>query len=464
MWIFERNLYIQYLAVGFVSINVINGGMVYGWPSAFLPQLQDTRNTHVKFHITPYEGSWVAIASLLGVLIGAPFAALNVDHIGRRKMILFSVLPYFINWILTAIADCFGVLFIGRLIAGISDGIMYTSVPMYIGEISSPEIRGRLGSTLEISILIGVILINILEMIFTLSTTALLSALVPVISFSCMLSMPESPYFLLMKNHFEEAETALQFLRGSEDIEQELNDINAEVKLEMEQSKGSFKDLFTIQSNRKSLLLILLLRGCQQLTGIKAFVFYFPLILSVGGSESSWPTIFGFAILLASAIAGANLVDYIGRRKLILVSLIGVTTALILEGIYFQIQQSTTEDSTSIPVVLLIAMFIFVIFYGFGLDIVPIVMITELFSTNIKSMSNCIEEVYTVILGALVTKFFQAMDTAETAYIAFYFFASCSITSLILIYFYVPETKGITLEEIQILLKIERNQKIENND
>ncbi|KAL3281020.1 hypothetical protein HHI36_004244 [Cryptolaemus montrouzieri] len=448
---------IQYVAVAFGSLNMITCGLFYGWPSASLPHLENFNDASVNLHLSPDEGSWVAVATLLGSMIGCPLAGLTVDIMGRKEMILFSCIPYIASLMTIAFATTPGVLIIGRFIAGISDGLINTTLPIYIGEIASPKIRGMLGSSTPICLILGILIINIMTAFFSVSNAALLSTIFPITCFAGMFFMPKSPYFLLTKNRNSEAKEALKKLRGTEEIDAELKEMTMGVESAREESKENFTDFLTISSNKRAFLIAILIKTAQQLTGITPLIFYASLILEeadIGKSVTICTIIFFLAQLIMSLI-GSAIVDWCGRRVLLIWSAIGSAVALFIEGIYFQLKSEglNLDNWHIIPVSALI---IFVFFYGFGLQNIPYLILGELFSTNIKAAAVCYIGLYFALLSTAISQFFQIISTTWGTYLAFYIFTVCSIVSSILMYMFVPETNGITLAEIQTLLSAGR--------
>lgn len=465
-YVFRKNgnEIVQYLAAFCATINIITSGMGYGWPSPSLPQLQNFNNTNVNLHVTSSEGSWLAIMPLLGAVIGSPLAGSTVDFVGRKRMILLSFFPYLFSFLGVAFATNIYTLYIARFLCGFSDGAIFTSAPMYIGEIANPKVRGLLGSWVAVCLTTGVLIINIIGDMFTITGAALISIIFPLTCFITMLPMPESPYMLLMDNKPEQARRSLVIFRGSDNVDEELERMANAVKTAKEESKGKFKDLLTVPSNRKALFIMMLLRAAQQLSGITALTFYLNTIFYESGAVYSptTATIIFFSVQLIMAVVGSAIVDMTGRRFLLIVSGVGSVISLFIEAFYFYFEQKGA-DISSFTYVPLMGLITYIIFYGVGLQNIPILMLGELFPTNIKGFSLCFADLYFALLASAVSKLFQIMNDSYGMASCFFFFAiSCGI-SLIFIILYVPETKGITLEEIQGLLKNgkPRNKKAE---
>lgn len=426
-------------------------GMHYGWSSPALPQLM-ANDSHIP--VTSAEGSWIASLSLLGDLVGAPLSALGADYLGRKNTIILGGIPYFVAWMMIAFAGRIEVIYCARFLAGIADGVAYTIIPMYIGEIAEDNIRGILGSAICTMADFGILLIYMIGPYVNIMTGALISSVFPLTLLLTFWCMPESPYFMLMKGESEGAKKSLQKLRGRNDVEFELNDMTTIVNQQMKRST-SFKEIVTIKSNRNALLILVGLKAAQQLSGITAFLFYVQIIFeNSGGHFSSAVSSILFGLVqLISSVFSSLVVDRLGRKPLLIMSCIGTATALTIQGSYFYIQDAGTHDLTPYKWVPLVTMLFFVVTYSFGLGVIPYMMPGELFPTNIKAKALCIMDLYLALAAFSVAKLYQVISDAYGNYVPFFLFTICCILSLVFIILCVPETKGRSLEEIQEWLK-----------
>lgn len=436
------------------TLAIISSGMHAGWPSPSLHQLLSENST---LPITNEQGSWLAIMPLIGGAIGSLVAASTIDILGRKKTILFTSFPFFAAWIMVAYARSITVLIVGRLLAGAADGVTFTAVPMYLGEIAEPKIRGMLGSSCSATFIFGIFLINAIGSYLSITVTALLSSLVPIALLLSFLWMPESPYYLLMRGKNDAAKKSLQIFRGLKEVDTELNRMDVAVKEQMHNT-GKFIDLFRVSSNRKALFIVLGLRAAQQFSGTMAITYYAKTIFSESGHISAnTATMLYFSIQLCLSIISSIIVDKSGRRPLLIVSIIGAAVTLLLEGIYFYISKCTSLDTSSFSLVQVIALVGFVIMFSVGMQTIPILMLCELFPTNVKAFALCLADIYFCIIASVISKFFQIMKDNFGMHVPFFAFAACCVAGLIFIIFCVPETKGKTLEDIQNELRNTKN-------
>ncbi|KAL1517465.1 hypothetical protein ABEB36_001228 [Hypothenemus hampei] len=449
---------LQYFAAVSGNLAIVSDGMHYGWPSPTLPQILNNKNSTLC--ISSQEGALMAVMPLLGAVIGAISAANIVDYFGRKKTIILTSLPFFFAWLMVAFATSALHLHIARFIAGVADGVTFTVVPMYIGEIAEPRVRGLLGSSCSVSWIFGFLLINLIGSYLSIKTTALVSSSICILAFVTFIFMPESPYYLLMRNQTEKAKKSLRRFRAHADIEDEITKMQIAIQTS-DKVRGNFFDLFRIPSNRKAIIIVAGLRGFQQFSGTTAITFYAQEIFKQAGSHVSAKeaSIIYFAVMLVMTMLSSSIVDKAGRRPLLLISMTGSIVALFIEGTYFYLENKTSVDVSNVEYIPVAGLLMFVIFFSIGMQSIPICLLGELFPTSVKAYALCMADVYYSLVATIASKFLQVMMDTYGIHMAFYGFTICSVAGLIFIVFVVPETKGKSLEEIQYYLKGERPEK-----
>ncbi|KAG5875055.1 hypothetical protein JTB14_026186 [Gonioctena quinquepunctata] len=443
---------LQYLAAASANLAVLTDGMHYGWPSPTLPQILNSTNSTLS--ISNEEGLWLAVMPLIGAVMGALLAAFIVDYFGRKAVILAATVPFFGAWLIIAVATTSVWLHIARFIAGTADGVTMTVVPMYVGEISNAKVRGMLGSSVSVMWIAGFLLINIIGSYLNIADTALLSSVVPVMAFVTFIWMPESPYYLIMKNRMEDARESLRKFRRTETVDDELDRMRISIQSKS-QDTGRFLDLFTVKSNRRAVYIVAGLRGFQQFSGTTAITFYAQAIFKEAGDDISpeHATMIYFSVQLLLTMLSSSIVDRAGRKPLLILSMAGSACALFLEGAYFFVEKQTDVDVSSIswvPVAVLIA---FVIVFSLGMQSIPILMMGELFPTTVKAYALCLADIYYSLVASIASKFLQVTKDNYGMHVPFFGFGVFAVLGLLFIVFCVPETKGKNLEEIQEFLK-----------
>lgn len=227
--------------------------MHFGWPSPFLGILETGNYT---IQITKRESTFMAVTPMIGEAFGSVINAIIIDRIGRKFTIFLSSIPIIMAWLCIGLTSSTIIMLTGRFIVGISNGLSCNAVPIYLGEIASPKVRGLLTSLFPVSAVLGIFLIFIFGAFLSLNTASLVSLPVPVLFIFTFLFMPESPYFHLMKGNEKMAVESLKALRGQEDVTDEFNRIYTAAK-EQKRESGNFLDLFAVDSNRRGLFIIL---------------------------------------------------------------------------------------------------------------------------------------------------------------------------------------------------------------
>lgn len=423
-------------------------GLHFSWSSPSIPKMISEDG---PYNFTLEQCSYLTIAAPIGIMISGVFFASLIDKIGRKYSALIVVIPYMIAFIIIAFAESIYVFYIARFIVGIGDAGMFSILPTYIGEITTPKIRGTWGNCVSMFMYIGQTMINVLGGYTTIKQTALICLCFPVL-FLCTFSFsPESPYYYIMKGEKDKARKALQVLRQTDNVDAEMLQLESDIRRQMSEP-GTWKDLFMIKSNRRALLAGMALRWFQQLCGISVFSVYTQYIFQqAGGSISAVQSaiIFQGAVTLGNVIC-AFFLDKIGRRNATISSLFCCALVLTGEAVYFYISLKHPEvDLSYFQWMPLVGMLIFVPVFSFGLGIVPTLMLGELFSASIKGKGLCMLNINLGLALSTISKAFQMMETKFGLYSPFTLFAASCFINTAVAYYVVPETKGKTLEEIQ---------------
>ncbi|KAJ8954036.1 hypothetical protein NQ318_004337 [Aromia moschata] len=405
------------------TLCILSSEMHFGWTSPSLPLL--TSGAY-KFRITSDEASWLAVILLAGTIVGALFTGCLADVLGRKKIILLTSVPLFAGWVLIGLADSVEELYAARFIAGLSSGISISMIPMYLGEIAEPEVR---------------------------------AAYSPLVLFSTFVWMPESPSFLLRKGRVEDARRTLETLRGKENADRELKRLEEAVREEIA-AKPSVLELFRDQINRRAAVVAFGLRTVQQFCGTTAITFYCKTIFEQTSDFMSpnISTIVYFSLQLIIAFFASFLVDIFGRRPLLKISLYGTCSTLFLMSGFIYVKDRTDVDTSNYNVVLVLLLLLNVSSVSVGIRNIPLLMMGEMFSPSIKPIALCVGTILYSILASLSAKLFHVTSEILGMYVPFLIFAALSFLSVFFVVFYVPETKGKTLEDIQRELEGKRDE------
>ncbi|XP_056633771.1 facilitated trehalose transporter Tret1-like [Diorhabda sublineata] len=442
----------QYMAVMTALIAMVNAGIHFAWPSPSLPKIM---SDEYKFEITSEEASYITIIGPCGDILGSILYPALVDRIGRKKTILLIAVPQIISMGMIYFSFYSKVLlYFARLIGGLAEAGCFTTLPLYIGEVSEPQVRGVLGSLFSLVFIIGVFTVNSIGSYVTIHTAALVFLVLPIIFVLLFSRMPESPYYYIMKSKFDEAEHCLKDLRRKDQVDRELQCLINDVNRQMSEP-GRYQDLYQIQSNRIACIVMFGLRIIQQLSGTSAISLYMQIIFNKSTNilSKDLASIFIFGLQLSVNLTAVFIVDKIGRKPLLTISCIGCSLPLFIMAVFFVLQDYSSYDLSDLNYIPLVGIVIFTIAFAIGQGNVVNLMIGEMFSSSIKAKASCLMNILFAIFMILTTKLFQLTSDHVGMYVPFFFFAFCQVGGAAFSYLVVPETKGKSLEEIQQKLK-----------
>lgn len=423
-------------------------GSHIGWTSPVLPILKGP-NSHIP--LTSNEGAWMVSCALLGSIPGNILAAVLVNRIGRKGSLLVAGIPMTIGWLLILHGRSPWYLFVSRFISGIGQGMSYVVCPMYIGEIADKEIRGCLGTFIKLMVTFGELYAHAIGPFVSYDWLAYSCILLPVVFFLTFIWMPESPYYLLIRNRRVEAEKSLKTLKRHkcrEDLIKDADQMEKTVIMDLS-SRGRLSDVFGTLGNRRAVLICFGLQFILQFSGIAAIESYTQEIFDE--SKDVIPPGISVIILsvmqLIAGLAAAALVDRLGRRPLLLITTIlaGMTLG-ISAGFYYLKQYGGLQNY---GMVLIISVISYELIIALGLNPLPYMMLGELFPTNIKGLAVSLANLWASLLAFIVSKMHQVLADAFGLYTSFAWYSSTCFIGIIFIVFIVPETKGKSLAQIQ---------------
>lgn len=329
---------------------------------------------------------------------------------------------------------------------------------MYIGEISSPDTRGVGGSAMTIVYNIGILLTFVIAPYLSLSSMAGAFLVVSVAFVITFWFMPESPYFLAMSNRTDEAEEVLEKLRGKTDVSEELQAIvDSLSRREKESAKGRrLRDIFVSRANLKALLSIVMFATTQYFGGFFTIQAYGQLIFkSINNMMSDYVINVAIGVTqVISTVLTTLLVDKFGRKPLILIA--GVSSAIcnLAIGLYFFAKEYMHEDVLSLSWIPFVASIVLVFMFNCLLCL-QVILMSEIFATEIKAISTCVVSMTAGFLATLGTKLYiwVAITLGYGHSLPFLLYSAIVAACTTIILRVTPETRGKTFAEIQLELK-----------
>lgn len=428
----------------FVTVIAAIGGLLFGFDTAIVAGA--TRYLKDQFALTSLQEGWAVSIVLVGCMFGAGIAGPISDRIGRKRFMLVSAVLFFVSAIGCALPQNMLQFLIFRFVGGLGIGSASILAPLYIAEVSPARIRGALVSVNQMAIVTGILLAYFVNWAFAGVGPSNwrwmygMGALPSVVFFVLLLRVPESPRWLVKQSREPEALDVLSRVNDSETAAAEFRNIKETLLLE----KGSLAELFR-PGFRRALLIAVVLAILQQITGINAILYYAPRIFERAGFERisaiGQSTIVGLVNMLFTIVA-ILLVDKVGRKPLLLIAAAGMGVSQLLLGAAFRV-----ENFSGTGILLLILLYI--AFFAMAMGPIVWVVMSEIFPTRMRGSAMAVATVALWVADFAVTLSFPVIADRLDQTTAFWFYALMCALDLIFMIFFLPETKGKTLEEIE---------------
>jgi len=425
------------------------GGLLFGFDTAVIAGT--TAGLTRTFELTPASlGITVAVA-LLGTVIGSLVAGIPGDRYGRRDSLRVMAILYLISAIGCALAWNWSSLVTFRFIGGLGIGGSSVLGPMYIAEVAPAKWRGRLVGFFQLNVVGGILLAYLSNFLIGRAAPGPedwrwmlgVSGIPALLFFVMLFTIPRSPRWLVQKGRVAEARSVLETI-GEENVEGEVHDMVTSVDLE----HGHAKESLFKRKYRMPVFLAVSIAMFNQLSGINAILYYLNDIFAKAGfskvSGDLQSVMIGFTNLLFTAIA-MTIIDRAGRRTLMLVGSVGCS--LSLAGVAAVFLSGRHEG-------LLVWMLVgFIAFFSFSQGAVIWVYISEVFPNRVRAQGQSLGSFTHWFMNALISFTFPIIASKSRG-APFVFFSVMMALQFFVVFFTYPETKGITLEQMQKKLGI----------
>lgn len=401
-----------------------------------------------EFELTSWINGFVVSSVLFGALLGSAVGGRFADYFGRRKLLIVTALVFLVGTLETALAFSVPILILGRVIVGIAIGVASFATPLYISEIAPAEYRGALVSLNQLAITVGIVLSYTVDAYFAKHggdwRFMLGSGIIPaVILFFGMFFLPKSPRWLIYKGKRDEACVILQRIRGRDNVSHELEEIEESIQ------RRTNWHLLLQKWLRPALFIGLGLAFFQQCTGINTIIYYAPTIFEMAGFRSAVVAIFatlgvGLANVLFTIIT-LPLIDKWGRRPLLLTGLTAMTLGLMGLGAAFYFG----DQLEFLRWIALFSMVFYIAGFAMGLGPIMWLMLSEIYPLEIRGLGSSLAASTCWGFNMLVTLTFLAMTEFFGTSGTFLIYTLMCIIGLMFVAIFVPETKGVHLEQIE---------------
>jgi MFS transporter, SP family, galactose:H+ symporter len=459
----KQNKSLVYVIAGIAA----TGGLLFGFDtgviSGALPFLKQSWN------LPSDEVEWITTAALVGAVLGAALSGRLTDIYGRKKIILVTSIIFGIGSIMTGAADSPNFLAWGRIVLGVAIGISSFTVPLYIAEISPTKIRGAVVSSFQLMITIGIVASYFSDLAFADEANPYswrwmfyVGVFPALILFVGMYFLPETPRFLIGIGKEEEGRKVLQKLEEPAFVEEAISKIKEDI--ERDKDSVGWSELFKPWL-KTSLFIAIGIMFVQQFVGINTVIYYAPTIFLIAGFQGAKAAIaatvsVGIVNVLSTVLSMA-LIDKLGRRKLYFIGLVGMSIALIALASSFLLKDTLGDSLKWMTVG---AVLIYIVFFAISLGPLGWLLISEIFPLKVRGIGMSIGSLANWLFNAIVTFTFLKLAWAFTApgmeiqngietdpnpAGAFFVYAAVAIIGIFWGYYYIPETRGHSLEEIE---------------
>jgi sugar porter (SP) family MFS transporter len=428
------------------------GGFLFGFDTAVISGATDA--LRLRFDLTSNQLGFTVASALIGTIAGSIAAGAPSERYGRRPVLKTLAVLYFLSAVGCAFAPNWTSLLIARFIGGLAIGASSVVAPMYIAEISPAASRGRLVALSQFNVVAG-----ILAAYFSNYVIASLlggpesagwrwmlgiAAIPAVLFFVFLLRIAESPRWLVKQHRRDEAADVLRTM-GNETPEA----LVREIADSLHEETVSAHEPFFQRKYLRPILLAVMVASFNQLAGINALIYYTADIFKMAGAERTsallQSVVIGLTNLIFTMIA-MSVIDRFGRKQLLLIGAVGLAGCLGLTAWAFYTGVGGR--------LVLLSLLGYIAFFAFSQGAVIWVYISEIFPNRVRARGQALGSFTHWLWAAIVSWTFPIIAEASGA-AAFAFFALMMVLQFALVWRFLPETKGVSLEGIQRTLAIE---------
>ncbi len=440
----------KYLWLYVVAIVASLGGLLSGFDtgviSGALLYINET------WDLTDYIQGFLVSSVLIGAVIGAATNGILADIFGRKKIIIATAVIFIVGSVLCGFAPNIYVLILSRILVGLAVGIVNFVVPLYLSEVSPKQLRGTLVSLYQWAITAGILFSYVINAAFAQAVYSwrwmLFAGVFPgLVLLVGMMFLSDTPRWLVSKNRDEEAKKVFSKIEPDIDAEEEIRQIKETLKPDANNSNEKFRF--------KKWMIMPFVVGigimfAQICTGINTIIYYAPTIFKIAGFDSNLNAIYattgiGIVNFLMTIIA-IFFTDRLGRKPLLYFGLTGVMLSLLALGCAFQFEAVLGANLKWVAVGSLVA---YIVCFAFSLGPIGWILVSEVFPLKIRGLAMSICTVSNFAFNFFVVGSFPILINRLGGAITFWGFAAVSFLCILFVFFFVPETKGISLEQIE---------------
>jgi sugar porter (SP) family MFS transporter len=438
--------------MAWVAVIAALGGLLFGYDTGIIASALPSISR--DFGISADAGAQQVVASsiLVGCIIGALVAGRISDRLGRRKVLAAVAILFILAAIAVSLSHSYALLVLFRVILGIAVGAASQVVPVYIAELAPAQRRGRLVVTFQLAVIFGILVSTVSGYFIGTGAdgwryTAALGAVPALILLIGSFLLPETPRYLVLAGQPAEAIGVLRRLRPpGHDVDAEVREI-VRVEEDSANQRAGWREVLS-RRVRPALVVGVGIAVLCQITGINAVLYYAPTILSGAGFDMSASLLASMStafLLFVFTLLGLFLVDRWGRRRLLVTFVPLSAVAVLALGFCF----TAAGAAQGPPVLLVVLLVLFTALNGGSLSVVAWLIAAEVYPLRIRGAAMGLAAFGLWAADLLVSLTSLSLSNALGPRGIFWLFGLITAVAFAFIYFFVPETRGRSLEEIE---------------
>uniref|UniRef100_A0A336K130 CSON012003 protein n=1 Tax=Culicoides sonorensis TaxID=179676 RepID=A0A336K130_CULSO len=448
----------QYFATILSCGGSFASGAALGWSSPVYGDLvtneEEYENCDLRFCVSQLTFIWIISILSLGAMLISIFTGIIMQSIGRKGAQIIFLFPIALGWISTLLARTELMLYAGRFFVGLSCGAYTIIIPIYVNEIADKCIRGRLLAWSQFMLYSGILFAFFVGLFVDMFNLDVICCCVVVLYGIGLFFLPESPIYLIEKEETDRAVKAMRQLYGDC-----FNTTTEIAKILESKTSNAFEDalvsewklLFRKDGSRQALYIVIGLCLFTHLSGI------YPLIFTLSNIYEYCQTLMGSntislitaACMMVSSFICVLTIDWVGRRKLLLLSSAGMTVMACFMVMHLYFEYCCAENVEGFEYLAIVFLCFYASFFAIGLGPVTFVMMVEMFSPQVSHLSLAVSSMINYVLMFCIAMIFYPILNRIALVGVFALITLASVLTFVFVIFAVPETKGKSHEDIQ---------------
>lgn len=438
--------------INFWTFIIALGGFLFGFDTAVISGGE--KDIQHFWDLSSQQHGFTMSIALIGTVLGALIGGVPSDRFGRKNTLYIVAVLYLVSSLLTAFAQSWPLFMVFRFLGGVGVGISSIVGPIYISELAPADKRGKLVGMFQFNIVLGIVCAYVSNYFLAgMGEEAwrwMLGVMaVPALLFLILIPLlPESPRWLWLKTGDDARVKGI--LKMVSEVSYESDFVRIK---EQSSSKQTGTEALFQKKYARPIILAVLFACFNQLAGINAIIYYAPRVFELAGlgAESSLLSTIGIGTVnFIFTLLAINVIDKYGRKKLMLIGSLGLIATLFLVSLSFFALANGDNGILANGNIIVMLLMLFIAFFAFSQGAVIWVFISEIFPNEVRAKGQTLGSLTHWVLAAVITFAFPVLTERIGGGYTFMIFAVCMVFQLIYTLKLMPETKGMSLERIQM--------------